>query len=392
MKKIGIITFYYKNDNYGGVAQAYALNKYLTNLGFDSEMITYSKSNNNLKLTTKNRTIKMFIKRGKRKFVNKLIKEPLEKILGRSINEELKERANKLDIFREKINHSEVHNSETITNIKGKYDYYITGSDQTWNPGSVDDSYVYNFLNEKYDVFSYAPSVAVKEFSEKYKEYMKNALSKYKYISVREENSKYELEKILKRDISWVVDPTMLIKKEDWNALASKRIIQEKYVFSYVLGESRKQRNKVKKFAKEKGLKLVTVPHIKHGCKFQFKIEDYKFGDYQMLDISFEDFLSLIKYSEYVITDSFHAVSFSYIFEKNFFVINRDSVISMNSRIDSILKILGLPERRIQSGEIPIEEDDINYNDVNKSANKMINQSKEYLKNALGIKEGVNNE
>ena len=385
MKKVGIITFYHNNNNYGGVAQAFALYRYFTDLGYDTEIITYKKSSSNLNLTTKNNSIKKVIKRIKRKIEKKIIKEPIEKLFKNKYKNELENRSNKLESFRQQIKHTKIYDSHSIIEIKDKYDYFVTGSDQTWNPGSVDDNFVFNFLNKDSKIFSYAPSVAVSEFSENYKNFMRNSLSKYKLISVREENSKYLFQEMLNRDVSWVVDPTMLVDKKVWNELASERLIREKYVFSYILGESIKQRNKVKKFAKEKGLKLVTIPYIKNGNKFQFKIEDYKFGDYQMLDISFEDFLSLIKYSDYVVTDSFHAVSFSYIFEREFYVINRDSVISMNSRIDSILKILQLPNRHINSGKVPNNNERIDYKKVNEFANEKIDYSRKYIKKALEI-------
>lgn len=386
MNKIGIITLYYKNDNYGGVAQAYALNKYFSDLGLNSELITYKKEKNNLKLTTKSKSARIILKRARKKIINMILKEPIEKICNKKYEIGLQKRKDKLENFRNNIKHSELYDIRNIRQIEGKYDYYVTGSDQTWNPGCVDDAFVFNFLNQSDKIISYASSVAVEEFSENYKKFMTSALKKYNYISVREEKSKEELQEITAQNIEWVVDPTMLIDKKEWNQLSNKRVIKEKYIFSYILGDSIKQRNKVKRFAKKRGLKLVTIPFIKNGCNFKYKIEDFKYGDYQMIDISFEDFLSLIKYAEYVITDSFHAVSFSYIFEKDFFVINRSSVISTNSRIESILKILQLEDRFIKHGEISMDMKPIDYSIVNENSKYMINKSKEFLNRALEMK------
>lgn len=384
MKKIGIMTIYYNNDNYGGIAQAYALNKYLSDLKYDSEIITYMRNKREVNLTTKNSNVKYIIQRVKNKIINKFIYSPIEKIMEKKYTRLLEQRHEKLQDFRNNIKHSVVYDSDSIEEIKDKYDIYITGSDQTWNPGCIDKGFVFDFLdNEKYNVFSYAPSIAVDQFSENYIEYMNKVLKKYKFISVREEKSRDNLKKYIDRDIEWVVDPTMLLEKKEWDSLATNRKIKEKYIISYILGNSKKQRKKVKRFAKEKGLKLVTIPYIKNGSQFKFKLVDYKFGDEQMIDISFGDFLSLIKYSEYVVTDSFHAVSFSYIFEKEFFVINRDSVISTNSRIDSILKILGLPERYITDKKIPLNVEKINYSEINKNARVKIDKSKKYLDIAL---------
>ena len=39
--KVGILTFYYANTNYGGQCQAYALQKALTEIGFKAEQLCY---------------------------------------------------------------------------------------------------------------------------------------------------------------------------------------------------------------------------------------------------------------------------------------------------------------------------------------------------------------
>ena len=41
--KIGIISLYYKNHNYGGLLQCYALTNYLKQLGFEAEQVTYDR-------------------------------------------------------------------------------------------------------------------------------------------------------------------------------------------------------------------------------------------------------------------------------------------------------------------------------------------------------------
>lgn len=382
------MTLYYNNDNYGGIAQAYALNKYFNDIGYDSELISYDKKKSELNLNIKRKkTIRLIFNSA----INRAIFRPLEtiskKINGKKYIKLLEERHKKLECFRNEISHSVVYNNENINMIKDKYDYYISGSDQIWNPGVVDDNFVFNFLDSSYNIFSYAPSVAVEKFSDKYINFMTNSLNKYSNLSLREESSTNLLTKKIDRKIEWVVDPTMLLDKSDWNDISSDRLVNEKYIFSYILGDSISQRRKVEKFAKKLGLKLVTIPFIKKGNKFEYRMVDNNFGDIKMLNISFEDFLSLIKYSEYVVTDSFHAVSFSYIFEKEFFVIDRGNGISTNSRIDSILKILKLENRFIHTKEIPINFDKIDYDVVNESAKDRILISKKYIENSLKMED-----
>lgn len=381
--KIGIITLFYKNNNYGGVAQAYALNKYFLNLGYDSELICYKKTKIDKSLRSENKRLKGLIFRIINK-LKKILKIPIEKVLGKKYEKQLKKREEKLELFRNSIPHSAVYTTDNINEIENKYDFFVTGSDQCWNPGVIDNAYTFSFLDKKdKNIFSYASSIAVTQFSDEYKTFIKKELQKYKNISVREKQSKKILSDITKKEVKLVIDPTLLLDRQEWDKMIDKkRIIKEKYIFSYMLGESTKQRKKIKEIAKKNNLKLVTIPYIKGGNKFGFKIEDYKFGDEQMLDISFNDFLNLIKYADYIITDSFHAVCFSYIFKKEFYVFEKKSLMSTNSRIYNLLDLFGVKDRII-SKQINLKKDLLNYETIGNNLLSIIEYSKEYIKESL---------
>lgn len=385
-KKIGIITLYNNNNNYGGIAQAYALSTYFKNLGYDSELINYKKGKNNHNLLIKDKkNILYYLKKVINK-IRRILRKPIVDIYQKKYEDKLLERTNKLEKFRDEIQHSKEYDFNSINQIENEYDFFVTGSDQCWNPGVIDDAFVYSFLKGKNKkIFSYASSVAVSNVSEKYKEYMKRELKKYSAISVREEKSKNILQECTEKNIEWVVDPTLLLDKSEWKNIAGKRMVEDKYIFSYMLGEGKKQRKLVNKFARTKNLKLVTIPYIVDGNKFIFKMEDKNFGDVQLLDISFNDFLSLIANAEYVLTDSFHAVCFSYIFEKEFYVFERNSGASTSSRIYSLLKLLDINTSRVWFNKIVEDRDRIDYKKSNEKISKSIENSKKYIQNALDI-------
>lgn len=50
MNKIGIITLYHNNRNYGGLLQAYALQKEVESMGYDCEVINYTQDQRIYKL------------------------------------------------------------------------------------------------------------------------------------------------------------------------------------------------------------------------------------------------------------------------------------------------------------------------------------------------------
>ncbi len=384
MKKIGIITLYYNNNNYGGIAQAYALQKFISKEGYDCELITYKKEKSKINYS-RNNSFNFFIQRCINKGKN-LIITGLESRRRKEFAQILSIRTDKLESFRKSIPHSEkVYTINDIKEVENLYDIFITGSDQCWNPGVIDDVFTFNFLGEKSFVFAYAPSIAVNNTTKEYDEYMEKSLAKYKFLSSREESGKDILTRITNRKVEWVVDPTLLLDKSDWEQIPNKRLIEEEYIFSYILGEDLQQREYIKSFAEEEGLKLVTVPHIRNGNVFSYRGVDEGFGDIQALDISFEDFFSLIKYAKYVVTDSFHAVIFSYIFEREFYVYDRSGLVSTSSRIQSLLKLMGINERVVEKNIIKQER--IDYKSVEKNIQNSINFSKRYLLDSL--KEGV---
>ena len=156
--------------------------------------------------------------------------------------EKTKKRYNKFDEFiknnyilsKNKYTKEDLLNEDSIN-----YDCLITGSDQVWSisiVGELSDIYTLNFANDKINKISYAASVGDASTIKRNKNLFKNKISKINHISVREDDAKNELEKILTKPIEVVLDPTLLLKSVDWNNLTntddSKK---EKYILAYVV-------------------------------------------------------------------------------------------------------------------------------------------------------------
>lgn len=111
-------------------------------------------------------------------------------------------------------------------------------------------------------------------------------------------------------------------------------------------------------------------------------------ADYPLFDISPNDFLNLIRNAEYVCTDSFHGCAFSIIAEKKFFVYNRysdNSLNSKNSRIDTVCSNLGLNDRRVTIATDLYSKikTDINYNQVRERLLNFQEAMRIYLKSSI---------
>lgn len=387
MKKIGIVSLYYNSVNYGGLAQAYALNKYFMDLGYESELISYDRirKRKSIPECRKNITSMSF-----GEIAGKCYRKTAEKLGQKFYARRLAARKNQIKEFRNSIPHSIRYTEDTISQCENEYDIFVSGSDQIWKPGVVDPSFTFDFLKEpeKKMVFSYSSSVSIKELPEDYVRFMAGALKKYRAISVREATTAKQFRAAFNREVSVTVDPVLLIDESNWQKMAGKKLLDENYVFCYMLGDNVEQRHDIKKYARSKNLKLVTLPHIKQSSRFEFRVEDLTFGEKQMFEVGMLEFLGLIKYADAVVTDSFHAGVFSYIFRKEFYLLERPTKNPndvMNVRIYDLLSLYGLPNRLVKVGESLQGKDDrkIDFTRVEKNVSSARQYSRKYLQEAL---------
>lgn len=387
MKKIGIVSLYYNSVNYGGLAQSYALNRYFIDLGYESELISYDRIRKKRPTPGKRKNITSM---SVGEIAGKCYRKTVEKLGQKLYARRLDTRKNQMKEFRDAIPHSIRYTEDTISQCENEYDVFVSGSDQIWKPGVVDSGFTFDFLKapEKKTVLSYSSSVSVKELPEDYIHFMAEALKKYKAVSLREATTAKQFRTVFNRDVHVTVDPVLLIDESIWRKMAGKKFLDEQYVFCYMLGDNIEQRRDIKKYAKSKKLKLVTLPHIKQSSRFEFRVEDISFGDKQMFEVGMPEFLSLIKYADTVITDSFHAGVFSYIFRKEFYLLERPTKNPndvMNVRIYDLLALYGISNRLVKAGESLQNKDDekIEFLSVEKNILAARQYSRNYLQEVL---------
>lgn len=333
MNKIAILTLYYNNFNYGGVLQAYALQKKIEELGFSAKQISYR--------------IETGITDWKP--INWEIRKCLSKVYYyikfKNWMKQFENRRKKIISFAEKIPHTEIVKASNINKLSKEYDCFICGSDQIWNPIGWQSVFFFDFLPKNKPRFSYAASVARDSLSEQQLEYMRKYLSKFSTISVRESNTADILNnRYSDLNVCVMPDPVILLTKEQWKAIMVKPLIDEKYILAYFLGHDEMNREKAIQYAESHKLKIFFVSHIDK--------KDYIWEKKHRKSLApimgIEEFISSIANAEMVLTDSFHGAVFSSIFNIPFYVMSRfkkDDQLSMNSRVISLLKELGIPER-----------------------------------------------
>ena len=382
--RVGIITHYYKSTNYGGNLQAYALCEILKKNGYDAEQICFLRENEKKSVFE---LLKLygffgFAKRGIRHLFSKFKKTFRKTSRATPF---LEKRNNNISKFNNAIPHSvKIYNQYNIEIINDEYDVFITGSDQVWHPSAINCAYTLEFVKNKPKI-SYAASISQNSISNEMKAYFKTFLKDYKAISVREENAVKLLKDLSPVNVEWVLDPTLLLNQGEWNEVVEEVKIKEKYLFCYFLGKDKKERFLAKEFARKQGFIIVDIPHLQGF----YEKADNKFADINITTASVGEFLSLIKNAEYIFTDSFHAVVFSLIFNKQFFVFERAGHKGMSERVNSLLNLFGVVDRFCDvEGKRNLNYiqnlKDLNYNNEFVDFENMIIKSVDFLLKNLG--------
>lgn len=394
MKKVAIVSCYFK-ENYGSMLQAYATQKVLDNNNILNETIDIEKNidfKNGKKRYYKTQVFNFkFIKT---KFG--MIKLKIDKKINKKLGENIAIRNNKYKSFKQEFNLSVAcKNYKDLSKLaEKKYTDVIIGSDQLWLPVNVvADYYTLNWVPEKINKISYATSFGISEVPKKYNELYYNFLKRIEHLSVREQTGVDIIKKISGVDAKLVSDPTLLLSEEEWEQeIISDRIIKDKYIFCYFLGNNIEHRKFVERLKEKTGCKIVSINH----CDEYVKYND-KFCDYAPYDVGPREWINLVKNADYVCTDSFHGTVFSIIFNKIFYDFRRhknSNKMSTNSRIDNLLNIAGISNERILIGTENVEDVlkyKIDYDEVNKNIDKFRNDSKQWLLNSISWKEEKKN-
>ena len=367
MKKIRITTFH-RAHNYGAILQAYALQKFLEeNNEADVKFINYE----NEKIEKQYRVFKFF---GRNPI--KLAKQLVENILYFRKNLIRYNEFNKFSNNKLKVTKRVYKKADEI---EENANVYITGSDQVWNPkivGELSDVYTLNFAKEGTKKISYAASVGDANEIKKNEKIFKEKLSGFNEISVREEDAKTELEKIIDKQIEVVLDPTMLITKEEWQAeIKNEKKIEQKYILAYVVQEDKEFVKIVNYLSEKTGLKVIHFSNKNLGINNVLK-SAYTDGPLK--------FLKYIKDAEYIVGTSFHATVFSIIFNKKFFVVPHRKT---GARVINLIKKIGIEQKRDFSTLEEFKNIDFNLEENWKKINEKILEEREksikWLKNAI---------
>lgn len=364
MKKLALITLH-DVKNYGSALQTYATQEYFKKLGFTVEVIDYRRSWETplgywFALTEKSiagmlRNVLYFPSKIPQYF---RFKSFIESKINLSPNT--------------------YHSKKDFLDNPIEADVYCTGSDQVWNSGwnnGVIPAYFLDFVDKKENKkISFAASFGSSKLSDDDKNIIKPLLEKYDYITVRESGSVKMLKEVFNIDSTEILDPTLQFNGDFWKALCNReRMIAEDYVLLIQLNRSGDFNKFSVQFAKHKNIKLVRL------C---LRIDQIFMPGKAIVIPEVVDYIRLIRDAEYVLTDSFHAISFCLNLNKQFYVYYPTKY---SERLKSILDITGLSNRVI-SKNLAIQDPDnvIDYVPVNVLLDKKRKDTKDIIESVIG--------
>ncbi len=362
--EVGIITFHC-SDNFGAMLQAYGLKSYLCNHGIDADIIRYEP----LFLTGRHWWIPYI---------------PVGGALGCFLNAMHGWRDHlcmKGSFFKARYNMSHFRKKYLIEGKQRKivlpgqfkrlsYQYYIVGSDQIWNPDitvGLRNVYFGAFESrKKRKVIAYGASLGGEALDNTYDKSFSELLSHVDAISVREGAVIPYIKKFFKGDVENVLDPVFLLKKKEWIKIENQPDI-ERYILVYATEFNSKLVDYAIKLSQDKGLRVVELKFNTDNITPDFLI-DYTAGP--------SEFLGYIHKAEYIVTNSFHAVAFSIIYQKKFIVFPHSS---RSARLYNILQLHGLENRLWHDGEEGQIDSWIDWEEVINKTTKNVQLSIGYL-------------
>lgn len=378
--KIGVVTYWYGNSNYGMILQCWALQQYLKRMGHEPYVIRYQPIMPFWKRSAKwlIKSFECLISKEKRNYYHVLSEKQAR-------NSE-KDNKRKFQDFRSHYLEMSSRYYRSIKDLQKRpplADCYVAGSDQIWSNdlrGKGSWGYYLHFGDEAIKRIAYAPSFGTVKYGDDKKRLLSEALRVMNAISCRE-NDGVSLCRSLGYNVVKVEDPTLLLSGKDYEPLFQP-IQQNNHFFIYSVN----LRSSDDIYWEDLKIMFPRKEFIVTPASGSL-IGGELFGDdVQYVYATVGEWLSLLYNSQLTITSSFHGIVFSILFNKKFaFIPLRGRFSETNNRIMDLLEELHLEDFVVKSPEDykRIFDTQIDWASVNKTKEKLISRSFCFLKESI---------
>ncbi len=358
--KIATVT-YQRHDNYGAMLQCYALQKKLEELGAETKVIDYV-----CRVSEHPFSLAALRAKGIKRYITGAI-GAITRI----------PRAKRFKQFRKLLKMTAPVDEKSIWRYSNQFDGYIAGSDNIWNADitGLDKNYFLSFTADKRRRAAFAASFGSSKIKETLTAQYETLLSDFAIINCREKSGAELANVLTGKETGVVCDPSLLLTREDWAALAVEPKEKQPYLLAYQMVPSGEFVRFVEQVAEEKGLPVIYIPfpYGKTKCKSKLTIGPI-------------EWLGYFKNAEYVLTDSFHGCAFSVLFGREFAV----KISQLGERIENLLTVLDIKDRVVESAAAAVSLGKIDYTSVNERLSDFREYSTEKLKETLRYFESIN--
>lgn len=368
---IGLLTFYWADD-FGAMLQCFALKEHLNTYEKTVVIPYFPKA-----LRSRYRVLH---KKSWQSSLSKIIEMVKPPTVLNTINRRIK----MIDFRKQHFcdANKTIALSGEIPQCFSNIDTYVVGSDQVWNPKITEgfqDGYFCTFKNDtkkRTRFVSYAASIGMSALKEDCNEYLRRNLQNFDAISIREAGSKEYLSQFCEKEPLCVLDPVFLLSHSQWEEqIQSIPKHNEKYIFVYCAEENKQLISYAKKLASEKGLKIYVCdnffPQWFLQCQGGFTLKN---------EANPFDTLSYLRDAEYVVTNSFHGLVTSIIFEKQFAVFPHSV---RSERQTSLLNTVQLNARVVTDIDSFDIDEKIDYEKSKTLLDVKIKESKDFIQNEI---------
>lgn len=369
--KVGIVTeISYSICNYGNVYQAFALNHYLRNK-YGYEVYT-------IDLKKQKRTITSysfyFAKKIKKIFKNKRDFFIVDKIASDKKKKSFKE------FFEQNVPTVSFETFDEVMNYG--FDMFVVGADVVWHQehSFINSLKFFDFGNKYKPIkISYAASFGNEWIPKENKKKIKVCLEDFRGVSVRESSTIDLLKKVGVSNVKHVLDPVFLLDKSIWMTMEQKPSLVnvERYCVVYLLTPQKYEIEFINKLTEKTKIRVIIITYTDDAYG-KFDLQD---GCQLYSECSPQEWLWLMNHAQMVITDSFHAVAFSVIFQKQFWAMNRNK---MMKRIINLLEQIGAMDRLInQDYDVEIFNSCLSYEIIRDRIEILKKESVKFLDDSL---------
>lgn len=332
MKTFGTISYniYCNFTNYGSALQTWALHQAIKKLGYAPILVDYCPDI-------------LLDKDPLNPFQNMWDQDEESRRMCELTMPAIRENSYKFDRFyHERFDRtSQRYTADNFAEItQEKLDGFVCGSDTIFCPDEfgIDDGYYANYDLMRGNSVSYAASFGDPHFNDETYQILNQRIKNFRALGIRENLMIPYLRDHTDVPVQRVIDPTLLLSSEEYNSIIAEPQLEDKYLLLYSRRYSPKMETYAEQLAKERGLKIVEI---------SLRAINAEKGHIMRYDAGVEEFLSLVKNAQYVVTNSFHGMIFSVQFRKSFVVFSREQC---DIKIEELLALLGLSDRMLVNG------------------------------------------